>query len=403
MIPVLITGMFRSGTTLMSKLLTFHPNIMMAGDAGLFFFRHFRNHWYEQAAKAPWKPDDPMSSGFLDANWAAERAIAASDLGEALDPEARSRLAGDIDSTTLKHHPDLVERLGRIRADTFRDFFSGVVDLMVATYGRDQAGVTHAGMKMAWLEAFVPALSRAFPEMKFVLMMRDVRAIVASQNSKGETRPLLFYARNWRKSVAYAHHLARCEETASRVLLLQYESLVADPERTMRGVCDFLGVDYSEEMLNLDRNVDERGERWAPNTSYGSASGFFTSSVSKWKEQLSPREIRMLDYLCGPELRLMGYEAQCDDLPVAELLAQSAEPDYDTLVDWIRDTADAEYLRDRTRLVAEMAKERLRRSLLACDDKRVLEDDDLVARLFIFRDAFVALQDALGSATAAGT
>ena len=386
MAELLITGAFRSGTTLLSKLLTFHPRLLLAADAYLFFFRQLRNYWYQQKAEGSWDPQGPMADLFLDPQHAANRAIWEGDL----TPPALPRMAGEIDDTTSGLHPDLVARIPQVSGNTFADYFRNLLGLLPMVYGGEKRDLEYVGMKMAWLEVFIPALMRTFPAFRAIIIIRDIRAIVASQNQKGATRPLLFYARHWRKSVACAHYLKHHSPFGERVHVIRYEDLVRDSEKHLREISVFLGVTFDPVMLKVGETPDETGRQWAANTSYGAGAGIFPSSIDKWQQVLSEDVVRSLELLCSPEMRLMGYRPQGEPLSWSELLSNSPEPPSASLVEWIRDTDAAAHLEDFSRYSAEVAKELLRHELLH-QSARCLTPE-VLSHFFIFPEVYAALR-----------
>jgi len=235
----------------------------------------------------------------------------------------------------------------------------------------------------------LPALARAFPDMRFVMLVRDLRAVVASQNSqrgvgKGK-RPLLFYVRHWRKSVALAHH---CKSRMSnRVTLVRYEDLVARPVEEMQRLCTFAGVEYAAELARIDGT-----SIWTHNSSYGSpGAGIFTDSTERWRKVLRPAEIEALEALAGPELSWMGYEVGDARRWPSECLDSDCEPAFEELSPWLKAFPSATYLRDPARRRAEYAAEDARRAVLeAKDDISLKQERDL----FLVRGVLPRLREA---------
>lgn len=102
-------------------------------------------------------------------------------------------------------------------------------------------------------------LADLFPDAKFVLVVRDPRAVVASllrvgRRSREQGRqPVLRTAsflealRVTTESLQQGLHEA---ERLDRVLVIQYEELVSDTEAQVRRLCGHIGVDYSNMMLH---------------------------------------------------------------------------------------------------------------------------------------------------------
>ncbi|HED67076.1 MAG TPA: sulfotransferase, partial [Planctomycetes bacterium] len=240
---------------------------------------------------------------------------------------------------------------------------------------------------------FLPAMARAFPTMRFVLIVRDLRAIVASQNSQSVVgvgkRPLLFYARHWRKSVAYTRLFERHDpRMRGRVHVVRYEDLVTEPERVLRGVCSFLEAPFDEQMLEPGRYraLDERGT-WTPNSAFEErGAALFQDSIDRWRGVLRGDEVRAIEALAGPELVEMGYTLTAPPIDPLECLELDCEPRVEELAPWIRPFPCSAYLDDPELARVEYGWEARRRAMIEGAgvllpgeeelvlDRRVLED-----------------------------
>ena len=67
----------------------------------------------------------------------------------------------------------------------------------------------------------------------------------------------------------------------------------------MKDICDFLGIDYSDDLLHLDNH----------NSSFeGSAPGIFTTSVGRWRQALSPEAVWWAQKLGNDNMLRLDYE-----------------------------------------------------------------------------------------------
>jgi hypothetical protein len=92
------------------------------------------------------------------------------------------------------------------------------------------------------------------------------------------------------------------------VLTVRYEDLVERPAEESRRICAFLGLDFDEGMLAIERTdptrVDKDQAAWFTSL----WDGINTSAVGKWRTELSGRDRAVFAALAGPELERMGYE-----------------------------------------------------------------------------------------------
>lgn len=380
--PVLVSGMFRSGTTLLSRMLGAGGRALVVADPFVYFFKAYRLHWARELGLAEFDPQQPTSDLFFPEHPELERAILAGDLSERPSAATLDWMRGQIVAWKAEQHPELCVRLDEVRGATFADVYRSLIDLAVDTYGAP--AVELAGTKVSWCEEFLPALARAFPDLRVVLLVRDVRAIAASQNSQrgrgAGKRPLLFYARHWRKSVALSEALAT-GVLADRAHCLRYEDLARDPRAELEALCAFLELPFDPAMVTVEtfRAEREHGD-WRTNSSFAQpGEGIYTASIERWRDVLSTDEIAALEAFCGPELERAGYAVEDPDREPLACLATACEPRPEELSGWLADMDCAAYVRSERQRAAEYALESLRRALLA---GRVACDPELSAQLF---------------------
>jgi len=164
----------------------------------------------------------------------------------------------------------------------------------------------------------VPTLLAWFPKAKFIHMLRDPRAVFVSQRKKKaentsvsrlyrlfrSTRASydaylsLGVSVNWLRAVQL--HACYQNHFPERYYLLRFEDLVADPRGQLERLCQFLGIDFEEPML----------ERRVVNSSFvarGAVMGFDAAATTRWRQQLHPLTNRWFVLLCGQHLERLGY------------------------------------------------------------------------------------------------
>lgn len=180
----------------------------------------------------------------------------------------------------------------------------------------------------------VDELLDAFPDAHIIVLHRNPLAVLASISETwrgGRWEPYLQKADLY---LALERVLAAQSATPERFLTLRYEDLIAEPERTLRAILVYLGLEWEPRVLQGFSEVSVSGRVGDPTgtVAYDAVS---TAPLDKWRTTLaSPvRKAWCRRYLkwIGPDrLRLMGYES--DDL-FAELDGQPS--------DWTSVPADA--------------------------------------------------------------
>jgi len=150
-------------------------------------------------------------------------------------------------------------------------------------------------------------IDRVFPGARYVHMLRDGRDAVSSAVAAGLFDGNLEAAcAQWVSRVGNALELRR-QIGDSRFMELRYEDLVSNPRAAVGRVCDFLGVDFEEQMMEHSRAFDEMGDTTALEHHARVGKPVTTESIGKWKERLTPDEAAVVERMLRDGLRRTGY------------------------------------------------------------------------------------------------
>jgi hypothetical protein len=363
-----------------------HRNIACASDPYRPFFNSLRDSIAEEIdVETP--PYAPLGSYYADEE---QRRLFETIQSTSLDREFdrnRETLLSRVRSHGRQFSPRIIEDLTEVPGETFGDVYRNLLTKVPAQYG--DGDEQWQATKEVWTTEFVPALAKAFPESRFLLVVRDPRAVAASNNVEETTKyPWMFLARQWRKLAILSWAYDRNPEFGDRVEVVRYEDLVQSPRETATDMCEFLDIDLDERILDPSNFVDGHGDQWLQNTSYddGGAS-FNTDSVDKWQNVLTDRETALIEQCCLPSMDQFGYDLSAssglgieDELLLAPPVVESAE-----MADWI-----SNYYPNRTQhsLREELGSEGIRQRLLLCDDAVLTQLDDATVRSYMLSEAF---------------
>jgi sulfotransferase family protein len=274
---VFIVGCPRSGTTLLRRIVSAHPEIVITPEA------HWIPVWFEQRRGL-------TSDGFV-------------------TPELVSEL--------LSHNKFTLFGLGREALMSLMDsgqpisyasFVTGIFDL----YGKAQ-GKKAVGNKTPDSARRMGTLHVLWPEARFVHLIRDGRDVALSLMNWPSVRtkkpgtfptwkddPVSTAALWWELNV-------RRGREAGQLLgpelyrELRYESLVAHPDHECATLCEFLGLAYNEAMLHYheafrpaaDSGVHDRQP--------------ITSGLRNWRVQMPASDVERFEATVGPLLDELGY------------------------------------------------------------------------------------------------
>jgi hypothetical protein len=232
-------------------------------------------------------------------------------------------------------------------------------------------------------------LIKTFPSAKAVVIVRDPRAVVASMLKMGESdatqqAQILSYVRHWRKLAAFVFAFRMSPDLAERLLVVRYEDLVGQPEDHARRLCRFFGVDYDPSMVDVAGFYDpSRKAVWQGNSSYkASVGGVDADLANRWETYLAEPLVRLIDFLAGTDMRLLGYEPRTGRVPgsEADIPVEAFVESYGARASWRSDSRD---------LLLDMGLEIARRALLASQCK---PDENLIKRCFLFPQVYNELQ-----------
>ncbi len=397
-----VTGMFRSGTTLVGRMLHAHRHAALASD-GLFpFFKSFRNAVAADRGLACSREfEAPLADYAFGEQRALLDAILAANLDLPLDQAEigvlRQRIAA-WSASHFQYSPLLAPRVAEAGGETYGQFLADLLHLVRQVYGGDDTRLT--AFKEVWTNEFVPALARSFPEMRFLCVVRDPRAVFASKKFRESMYPPFFLARQWRKLSALGLIFERDPMLSGRFRLLRFEDILARPEETARGLCAFLGLDWDEGMVQPQGFVDGRNEPWVQNSAYNDGTARFRpETIGRWREKLSPRETAFIEYACGPEMALLGYEPEhcaADAASEAMLLDPPLVPEQD-IARWIKPFADVSL----AGTLFELGREAVRHRLLAAPPEALAGDGyaEALRRAFLDERLFPAMRGSKAQAT----
>ena len=270
--PFFIIGSQRSGTTLLRLMLNAHSQIAIPEEGG--FWMPLLRDYRKVKAKTIKKAKLRRYIDYIESNpqfslWNLEANL----LFEALRIE---------------------EKL------TLRELMS----LTYAEFSRAH-GKQIWGDKTPSFFRMVPVLKKVFPDAKFIHLIRDGRDIYLSLKriDKGK-RNISVQALEWVYKVRKARRDLSILKP-SQILELKYEDLVSSSAQILKKTCDFLQIRYEDEMLEYWKNSDKFIGAHHSNLIFQPVS---SKSVSKWKLQMTNRQLNRYEAIAGPLLMSYGYE-----------------------------------------------------------------------------------------------
>lgn len=115
---------------------------------------------------------------------------------------------------------------------------------------------------------------------KFIHLIRDPRDVARSCVGMGWTGNVWQGVDRWAEVEKLWDDLV-LKLDSDRYIEITYENLISEPEKTLTKICQFIGVNYDQSMLNYDQN-----------TTYDKPNIQF---INQWQSKLSNQEIQLIE------------------------------------------------------------------------------------------------------------
>lgn len=155
-------------------------------------------------------------------------------------------------------------------------------------------------------------LMNSFDKMLFLNVVRDPRAQISSMNrSIIYSFDTFFNAQAWVKAHDTAAQLAN--EFPERVLTIRYEDFLKAPEPVLRQICQFIGLEFSESMLDIGKSQEAKAISSLSSLWKNNASAPILSNIDKFRKELTSRDIATIETLARRHMERYGYEPITDE------------------------------------------------------------------------------------------
>ena len=162
----------------------------------------------------------------------------------------------------------------------------------------------------------VPELLKWYPKCKIIHIIRDPHAIaISSINDPGGAAKLISRHPHFRIIIRklrilfviiqyiWASRLHTKYKESKNYALFKYEDLIADPEKVVKDLCTFCGIDFNREML-------APGEGQASSVTGEKHKGFNKNAASHWRKVITPFEETIISLLTKGSVRRFEFNRQ---------------------------------------------------------------------------------------------
>ncbi len=215
----------------------------------------------------------------------------------------------------LKQYYEWLETHGIFQAINFQispelDYVQLVNSFLLQKRERD-----HKELIGATVHRHFDRLLRIWPDARFIHIIRDGRDVARSCIGMGWSGNVWTGTKRWLEAEFLWDQL-KPKLSGDRYIEIIYENLITDPTTTLTKICDFIGIEYDQQMLNYDKN-----------TTYSKPN---PKLIQQWQHKLSEYEIRLVESKISELLTNRGYDLS--GLPTLEVTPSMERQLY--LQDW---------------------------------------------------------------------
>lgn len=157
---------------------------------------------------------------------------------------------------------------------------------------------------------YLPLLCELFPAAKFIVLVRDVRDNAVSKSNRGlnSSSNAMFLSALWHYTYSNIEFLKKNNRD---FIVVKYENMVTESEPVIRRICEFLGIEFSRQMIETE--------------------GYYEMFLSARKQFVAPEFLnRLTDFHSGlfskPNARKIGiYKTLLDPGTEAKVLKLNKE------------------------------------------------------------------------------
>jgi len=193
----------------------------------------------------------------------------------------------------------LLKEISNKKSTTIKE----IMEIMYSSYAANE-GKSSWGDKSLFFGA-MELIYEMFPNARFIHIVRDGRDVFHSwrKMDPAKSHPSVM-ALDWKLKL---HFIERSHKSipASNMLLVRYEDLLTQPNESLQKICNFLSIDFEEDMLRFHQSSNKYIGQHHSDLIFKAIDD---SNIIKWKKLLTQNEINMFQFVAGKSLKKYGYE-----------------------------------------------------------------------------------------------
>jgi hypothetical protein len=171
------------------------------------------------------------------------------------------------------------------------------------------------GLKDPELTGYLSDLKSFFPDSKYVVIVRDARAVTKSyiENKWGLGTNVYTGAQRWVSEVALQYDFYKNNEN---VYLLRFEDLIFDSKKEIIKLLNFLEIEFDEKVLSFNETPTLYHMTRENKNTFSSIN---KNIPNKWEETFTKKEIEIIETIADKELLELGYKLKFEKINISSL------------------------------------------------------------------------------------
>ena len=193
-----VSGMFRSGTTLIARVLNSNEHITCASDPFAPLFKSFRNAILSDE-DVEFDPRSPLDDYYFSRKKLSHlHLVKNATLQTKCSINDLVQLRKDIVVAAKPYSPKIIDHINNLRGSNYFELFESAYDILRDSYGTNESKIY--GFKEVWTNEFAHVLADELKDTKVIHVVRDPRSVFLSNlSSNTGAYPPIFLCRQWRK------------------------------------------------------------------------------------------------------------------------------------------------------------------------------------------------------------
>lgn len=299
--PIFISGLRKSGTSMIKGLLDNHPELFIYPPNEVHLFRYSHHNGIVRDKNKYESDPEKLKSIIADTEFITR-----------LNDESFSYSTDKVDVETFK------KEINETNVSGIGDIYDALYRAMVAASDQPDGG--RFVSKTVLETEFFPELHEIFPGMKFVYVLRNpyghfnsarnsLRADRSSEKSPkfgNIQHPYPFIGSKIRRMKGSYYFMEKYQELyPDKFYLLIYDKVLENPEREMKQLANFLNVEFDESMLVPTLC----GVPWGGNSMHEDQfKGISTKPLTHWKKHITDSEIRLINEFFSEIIKRYNFE-----------------------------------------------------------------------------------------------